>query len=64
MLEFLEKWQISLDVLMDKNGDLLKDWRVYVFPTSFVIDPAGRLEKIYDNVRAKGHVERLLRELA
>ena len=31
--------------------------------STFVIDSEGRLEKVYDNVRAKGHVERLLREL-
>lgn len=31
--------------------------------STFIIDPEGRIEAIYDNVRAKGHVARLLKEL-
>jgi len=31
--------------------------------STFVIDPGGKLWKIYDNVRIKGHVEKVLRHL-
>jgi len=31
--------------------------------STFVIDPAGTVSHVYRNVRAKGHVERLVKEL-
>jgi hypothetical protein len=30
-------------VLMDADGKVLKGWKVFVFPTSFVIGPNGRI---------------------
>ncbi len=44
VLAFLEKWQLDLEVLMDKEGKTLEEWRVYVFPTSFVVDPDGKIQ--------------------
>lgn len=40
---FINKTKIDFPVLMDRDGALLKRWKVIVFPTSFVIDPAGRI---------------------
>ncbi len=41
-LAFLERWQLNLDVLMDKEGKTIEDWRVYVFPTSFIVGAKGK----------------------
>ena len=38
VLQFLEQNNISYPVLMDKQGDISKDWRISGFPTSFIID--------------------------
>lgn len=40
---FIDKIKIDFAVLMDRDGAMLKRWKVIVFPTSFVIDPAGRI---------------------
>lgn len=40
---FIDKIKIDFPVLMDRDGALLKHWKVIVFPTSFVIDTTGRI---------------------
>ena len=35
--------KIDFTILMDKEGQTIKDWRISVFPTSFIIDTEGRL---------------------
>lgn len=30
-------------VLLDPGGDTVRPWKVYVFPTSFLVDPRGRI---------------------
>ena len=40
---FIDKIKIDFPVLMDRDGAMLKRWKVIVFPTSFIIDPAGRI---------------------
>lgn len=34
---------IDFTILLDKDGKALKDWKVFVFPTSFIIDAKGKL---------------------
>lgn len=38
-----DKVNIRFPVLMDRDGRALKDWKVFVFPTSFVLGPDGRI---------------------
>ena len=40
---FIKKTQVDFPVLMDRDGAVLKQWKVFVFPTSFVIDTEGRI---------------------
>jgi thiol-disulfide isomerase/thioredoxin len=40
---FLKRVSVDFPVLMDRDGVALKRWKVFVFPTSFVLDPAGRI---------------------
>ena len=37
------KVQISFPILFDVNGAALKRWKVFAFPTSYVIGKAGKI---------------------
>jgi len=42
-LRELKPTQIDFTILMDKQGKTIKEWKVSVFPTSFIIDAEGLL---------------------
>ena len=35
--------KLDFTILMDKDGKSLKEWKVFVFPTSYVLDAQGKL---------------------
>ena len=37
------KPKVDFTILLDKDGKALKDWKVFVFPTSFILDAEGVL---------------------
>jgi len=40
---FLSTMKVDFPVPMDRDGAVLKSWKVFVFPTSFVLDVEGRI---------------------
>lgn len=40
---FLSKMNVNFPVPMDRDGAVLKRWKVFVFPTSFVLDAQGNI---------------------
>ena len=69
---FCNKFGFTIDLLADTNAMLLKAAGVeqseykgtmYWNRTSFVIDPQGKLRKIYNNVRPEGHEQVLLNDI-
>lgn len=37
------KVKVDFPILMDRDGAALKAWKVFVFPTSFVVGPDGMI---------------------
>lgn len=42
-LKDMKHSKIDFSILMDKDGKSIKDWKVFVFPTSYVLDAEGKL---------------------
>jgi thiol-disulfide isomerase/thioredoxin len=40
---FLSRMKVDFPVPMDRDGAVLKSWKVFVFPTSFVLDAEGKI---------------------
>jgi thioredoxin-dependent peroxiredoxin len=73
--KFREKHALNFPLLADTDNAVARAYGVFrektnygktyegIVRSTFLIDEEGKLSAIYDNVRAKGHVERLVREL-
>ena len=69
---FCTKFAFTIDLLADTNAELLKACGVgqseykgtmYWDRSSFVIDPAGVLRKVYAKVNPQGHEQTLLKDI-
>jgi peroxiredoxin len=40
---FLKQVPVNFPILLDSEGEHLKSWQVFAFPTSYVVDKQGRL---------------------
>ena len=73
--KFKAKFELTFPLLSDPEHTLAEAYGVWrekknygrtymgIVRSTFVIDGEGNLEKIYDNCRAKGHVDRLIKDL-
>ncbi|MEW8365408.1 MAG: TlpA disulfide reductase family protein, partial [Candidatus Thiodiazotropha taylori] len=43
MADFLQRIPVDFPVLMDQDGETSLNWQVFSFPSSFIIDRAGRI---------------------
>lgn len=63
---FLKKVKVTFPVLLDRDGAALKRWKVFVFPTSFLIGPDGAIryalfgEFQWDDAEAVKVIEEML----
>jgi len=48
LLSYLLSKDITLPVLMDREGEVAKNYKIVQFPTSFFIDPDGIIRKVVD----------------
>ena len=69
---FCNKFSFTIDLLADTNADLLKACGVgqseykgtmYWDRTSFLVDPAGVVRKVYEKVNPQGHEAVLLQDI-
>ena len=73
--KFAEKYKLNFPLLSDTEKEVAKMFGVWkeknmygrktmgIERTTFVIDPHGKIEKIYSKVKAKGHAKQVLGEI-
>jgi thioredoxin-dependent peroxiredoxin len=73
--KFMEKYGLPFVLLADPEGEVLRRYGVWrerfllgpiglgTVRTTFLIDPQGRIAKVYDSVQVKGHVAEVLGDL-
>lgn len=73
--KFKQKYGLPFPLLADENKKAAQAYGVWIeknlygkhvmgiVRTTFVIGPDGRIEKIYPNVKAKGHAQQVLADL-
>ncbi|MBX0311125.1 MAG: peroxiredoxin [Sulfurihydrogenibium sp.] len=71
--KFKEKYGLNFILLSDKNKEVMKQYGAYgkkvmygketegVIRSTFIISPDGSIKKAWKNVKAKGHVEQILK---
>lgn len=66
--EFVKEVKVDFTILMDRDGKAIKEWKVFVFPTSYLVDKSGRIRygvlgaKEWDDADALRRVGELLAE--
>tara|TARA_B100000787_G_scaffold118275_1_gene88461 strand:+ start:54 stop:521 length:468 start_codon:yes stop_codon:yes gene_type:complete len=70
--KFKEKYKIKFDLLVDQEIKIVKDYKVWakkkfmgrefmgIVRSTFLIDPKGKIIKIWSNVRVKDHAQEVL----
>ncbi|OGZ44082.1 MAG: hypothetical protein A3J55_00790 [Candidatus Ryanbacteria bacterium RIFCSPHIGHO2_02_FULL_45_17b] len=73
--KFAEKYTLPFVLLSDENKDIIKKYGVWakkkfmgreymgILRTSFLIDPKGKIAKIYEKVKPEQHAEEVLQDL-
>ena len=73
--KFKEKYKIKFDLLADDEIKIVKNYKVWakkkfmgrkfmgVIRSTFLLDPKGRIVKIWDNVKVKDHAKEVLETL-
>ena len=73
--KFKEKYNLNFPLLSDPDKKVAESYGAYgekkmygkvtkgIIRSTFLIDEEGRIKKAWYNVKAKGHVEKLLKEL-
>ena len=73
--KFKEKYKIKFDLLVDEEIKIVKSYKVWakkkfmgkefmgVVRSTFLIDPKGKIVKIWDNVKVKDHAQEVLSTL-
>ena len=40
---FLQKMTVDFPILLDSDGAILKQWKIFAFPTTFLVDKEGNI---------------------
>ncbi len=61
--KFVQKYRLPFTLLSDEDQTVVNAygvWEKKTFRTSFLIDPDGRVAKVYENVKPETHVDEVL----
>lgn len=70
--KFIDKYDLKFDLLVDDKKEIAEKYGVYqlkkfmgkefmgIVRSTFIIDPDGKLKKIFSPVKVKGHVEEVM----
>ena len=42
-LTFVKRLNTTFPVLLDRKGEVFEQWKVYVYPTNFIVDKKGQI---------------------
>lgn len=45
--DFLKKVPVDFDILLDSDGSAVRNWKVYAYPSNFIIDKSGVIQYAY-----------------
>ncbi len=45
--EFLQTIPVNFDILLDRNGNAVRDWKVYAYPSNYLLDKQGKIQYAY-----------------
>lgn len=74
--KFADKLGLSFGLLSDRDAKVATKYGVWrtkknygreylgIVRSTFLIDPSGKLARVWDNIRVKGHVEKVLHALS
>lgn len=74
--KFREKYELNFPLLMDEDGKICEKFGVWqekslygkkfmgIVRSTFLIDSKGKIAKIYDKVKVKGHVDQIAADLS
>jgi thiol-disulfide isomerase/thioredoxin len=66
--DFLKRVDVAFPVLLDRDGEAATRWKVFAFPSSFLVDRAGRIRYSvntaieWDSAETRAVIDRLVRE--
>jgi len=60
--KFAEKYKLPFTLLADIKKEVIKKYGV-IFRTSSLINPKGKIAKIYENVKPETHAEEIIKDL-
>lgn len=44
---FIQSIPVNFDILLDRNGTAVRDWKVYAYPSNYLLDKDGRIQYAY-----------------
>ncbi len=47
IVDFIKDLPVNFEILLDRNGDAVRDWNVYAYPTNFLLSPQGEITHAY-----------------
>ena len=45
--KFIRLMPVNFDILLDKDGTAVRDWKVYAYPSNYLIDKTGLIQYAY-----------------